>query len=49
MTLENLIEKIQDNAEFLMTTDGDDIDCISLENLEGILSECFNQPIKLAR
>lgn len=49
MTIQNLIEQIQDNAEFLMTTDGDDIDCISLENLEGILSTYLNQPIKLAR
>lgn len=49
MTIQNLIEQIQDNAEFLMTTDGDDIDCISLENLEGILSTYLNQTVKLAR
>jgi len=49
MTIENLIEEIQDNAEFLSTTEGDDVDCIGLEILEGILSKFLNQKIKLAR
>jgi hypothetical protein len=49
MTIEKLIEEIQDNAEFLSTTEGDDVDCIGLEILEGILSKFLNQKIKLAR
>ncbi len=49
MSIENLIEEIQDNAEFLSTTEGDDVDCIGLEILEGILSKFLNQKIKLAR
>jgi len=49
MTIKNLIEEIQDNAEFLSTTEGDDVDCIGLEILEGILSKFLNQKIKLAR
>lgn len=49
MTVKNLIEEIQDNAEFLSTTEGDDVDCIGLEILEGILSKFLNQKIKLAR
>ena len=49
MTIENLIEEIQDNAEFLETTEGDEVDCIGLENLEGILSKFLNKKIKLAR
>lgn len=49
MTIKNLIEEIQDNAEFLSTTEGDDVDCIGLEILEGILSKFLNEKIKLAR
>lgn len=49
MTIEKLIEEIQDNAEFLSTTEGDDVDCIGLEILEGILSKFLHQKIKLAR
>lgn len=49
MTIEKLIEEIQDNAEFLYTTEGDEVDCVGLENLEGILSKFLNQKIKLAR
>jgi len=49
MTIKNLIEEIQDNAEFLETTEGDEVDCIGLENLEGILSKFLNEKIKLAR
>jgi len=49
MTIEKLIEEIQDNAEFLSTIEGDDVDCIGLEILEGILSKFLNQKIKLAR
>jgi len=49
MSIKNLIEEIQDNAEFLLTSEEDEIDCIGLENLEGILSKFLNQKIKLAR
>ena len=49
MSIENLIEEIQSEAEFLSTTEGDEVDCIGLEILEGILSKFLNQKIKLAR
>ena len=49
MSIKNLIEEIQNEAEFLSTTEGDEVDCIGLENLEGILSKFLNQKIKLAR
>ena len=49
MSIENLIEEIQNEAEFLSTTEGDEVDCIGLEILEGILSKFLNQKIKLAR
>lgn len=49
MTIENLKDKIQENIEWLETTEGDEIECISIENLEGILSKYFNNPIKLTQ
>ena len=49
MSIKNLIEEIQNEAEFLSTTEGDEVDCIGLENLEGILSKFLSQKIKLAR
>lgn len=47
MTIENLISAIQLDAEYLESTEGDTYGCITLENLEGILSKYFNQTIKL--
>lgn len=34
----DLIKAIQQDVEWLSTTDGDEIECISIENLEGILT-----------
>ena len=47
MTIENLIAGIQLEAEWLESTEGDTYGCITLENLEGVLSRYFNQTIKL--
>lgn len=47
MTIENLISAIQLDAEWLESTEGDEYGCITLENLEGILTRYFNQTIKL--
>ncbi len=48
MTINELISTIQDNTEWLQTTEGDEHKCITLENLEGILSKYLNVKIKLA-
>ena len=57
MTVDKLIEDIQENIEWLETTQGDEVECISIENLEGILtrmlgtriliseSECLPKPL----
>lgn len=37
MSTSDLILAIQENTEWLETTDGDTIECISIENLETIL------------
>jgi hypothetical protein len=44
---EDLIEAIKDNTEWLQTIEEDEIECISIENLQSILSYYFNKTIKL--
>ena len=48
MTLEDLEAEIQTEIEWLENTHGEDIECISIENLEGILSRYFEKEIKLS-
>lgn len=48
MTTKDLVESIQENIEWLSTTEEDEIECISIENLEGILSKYFKTEIKLS-
>lgn len=47
MTIMDLIEEIQQNREWLQTTENDEVECISIENLEGILTRYFNETIKI--
>jgi hypothetical protein len=47
MTIKDLVVEIQMNTEYLSTTEGDEVECISIENLEGILNRIFNQKLKL--
>ena len=47
-TIEWLIETIQNETEWLSTTQGDEIECISIENLEGILSAFLHKQIKIS-
>jgi hypothetical protein len=44
-----LIEAIQEQVEWLETTEGYEVECISIENLEGILNRFLNKPIKLTQ
>ena len=46
--LDDLITAIQNETEWLTTTEDDEIECISIENLEGILSKFFNKTIKIS-
>ena len=45
----DLIEAIEDNIEWLETLEEDEIECISIENLSGILSKFFNIQIKITQ
>ncbi len=45
--LEILEEEIKENIEWLETNELDQIECIGIENLEGILTRFFNRTITL--
>lgn len=47
MSVEELIKEIQDNIEWLSTTEDDEVECIGVENLEVIISRFLNREIKL--
>lgn len=49
MTIEELIQEIQDNTEWLETTEGDSVECIGIENLEGILSRFLSRQLKISQ
>jgi hypothetical protein len=49
MTTEELVKAIQWEIEYLQTSEGDEVECISIENLEGILNRFLNKPIKLTQ
>jgi hypothetical protein len=46
--LEMLEETIIEQVEFLQTTNGDEVECISIENLESILTKFFHRKISLS-
>ena len=37
--LNEILEEISENTEYLETTQGDEVECISIENLKGILNK----------
>lgn len=45
--IEQLEESIKENVEWLYTTDNDEVQAISIENLETILSRFFGTKIEL--
>ena len=45
--LELLEEEIKENIEWLSTTEDDEVECIGIENLEGILTRLFHRKISL--
>lgn len=49
MNVHELIDAIQVEVEWLSTSEGDEIECIGIENLEGILTSYFNRKIKLTQ
>ena len=47
MTINQLIDELKDNTEWLQTLEGDEIECISMENLQGILQQYLGVQLKL--
>lgn len=45
--LEQLEEEIKENVEWLYTSDNDEVECIGVENLEGVLSRFFGKKVNL--
>jgi hypothetical protein len=46
--LEMLEETIMEQVEFLQTTNNDELECISMENLEAVLTKFFGRKISLS-
>lgn len=48
MTKQELITVIKKDIEWLSTTNGDEVECISIENLEYALTRFLNQRVLLS-
>jgi hypothetical protein len=48
MTTKDLIREIQQEIEWFSTTEGDEVECISIENLEYVLTKFTNTRILLS-
>ena len=49
VALEELMYEIQQEIEWLETTEGDSIECIGVENLEGILSKFVGFKLRISQ
>lgn len=49
VALEELMYEIRQEIEYLETTEGNTVECIGVENLEGILSRFFGFKIKISQ
>ena len=47
MTINQLIDELKDNTEWLQTLEGDEIEGISMENLQSILQQYLGVQLKL--
>ncbi len=49
VAVEELTYEIQQETEWLETTEGDSVECIGIENLEGILSKFFGVKLNISQ
>ena len=49
MSTDELITAIQDNTEWLETSEGDLVECIGIENLQSILGMFLNRQLKITQ
>jgi hypothetical protein len=47
--VEDLVYEIQQEIEWLETTEGDSIECVGIENLEGILNKFFGLKLRISQ
>jgi hypothetical protein len=47
--IEDLVYQIQQETEWLSTTEGDEIECIGIENLEGIIKKTFGIKLNISQ
>lgn len=47
--IEDLVYQIQQETEWLSTTEGDVIECIGIENLEGIIKDVFGIKLNISQ
>lgn len=47
--IEDLVYEIQQETEWLETIEGDSIECIGIENLEGILNKFFGFKLRISQ
>ena len=47
--VEDLVYEIQQETEWLETTEGDSIECIGIENLEGILNRFVGFKLRISQ
>lgn len=49
VVLEDFVYQIQQETEWLSTTEGDEIECIGIENLEGIIKKVFGIKLNISQ
>lgn len=47
--IEDIVYQIQQETEWLSTTEGDVIECIGIENLEGIIKDVFGIKLNISQ
>ena len=47
--IEDLVYQIQQETEWLSTTEGDEIECIGIENLEGVIKNVFGITLNISQ
>jgi len=47
--VEDFVYQVQQETEWLSTTEGDEIECIGIENLEGIIRNVFGITLNISQ
>jgi hypothetical protein len=47
--VEDFVYQVQQETEWLSTTEGDEIECLGIENLEGIIKKVFGVKLNISQ